>query len=170
MYGDQYSRYIVAQIGWVTTRQHNLPVESDTSQNRDPTRPADITAYEPPSRSVMVTKTLESRTWSGAIVSPQPLQSPHRYGNQPPEHGEFYYITSTWIIPDASPSPKGDTQGNYACCICIGFDGWDPDQPMPLLNLEHHPLCRMVRNRSTLLSGTIMSVTALKSSTNTMRL
>ena len=27
-------------------RQYYLPVESDTSQNRDPTRPADITGYD----------------------------------------------------------------------------------------------------------------------------
>ena len=34
-----------SKISLVTMRRHYLPVELDTSQNRDPTRPADITVY-----------------------------------------------------------------------------------------------------------------------------
>ena len=95
-----------------------------------------VVTYEPPPRPVIVTKALESRTWSGAIVPPQPLQSPHRQGNQPPKPGEFCYITSSWVVPDACPPPKGDAQGNYACYTCLGFDGWDSNQAPPPLKSE----------------------------------
>jgi len=95
-----------------------------------------VLTYQSPPSPVLVTKILESRTWSGAIVPPQPRQSVHLYGNQPPKPGEFNYITSSWIIPDACPPPEGDPQGNYACYTCVGFDGWDPKKPLPPLKSE----------------------------------
>jgi hypothetical protein len=84
-----------------------------------------IGEYRVPPPPIKPSKILESRTWSGAIVPSQPLNSPHHYLFPPPQKpGGFYYITSSWIIPDACPPPQGNPQGEYACYACIGFDGW----------------------------------------------
>lgn len=98
--------------------------------------------YLPPPPPVKTQpKPLLSKTWSGAITQPPPpdpsrqrfkLEGPGQYPPPPPPEKsdyEFFYITSTWIIPDACPPPDGDPQGQYACYSFVGFDGVSPPHP-----------------------------------------
>jgi hypothetical protein len=64
---------------------------------------------------------LKSNTWSGAI---------QMFNDNA---GEFFLITSTWIIPDACPPPKGNYEGRYACYSFVGFDGWKNSGPPALI-------------------------------------
>jgi hypothetical protein len=81
-----------------------------------------------PARGESCEPYLESKTWSGAIVPEPPPATIYEATER------FYYITSTWIIPDACPPPCGEKPQNCYSCYCfVGFDGWVSDGPPALM-------------------------------------